>query len=108
MPEIGIGDLVQLKGGSPALAVIDTWPAHYVCAWFVDGEKREDKFPLRTVEPVAPAGPKQPFEPDWEEIATKVDKLTLGNSSGDMDELTALVELAVTEYFKSKAAHEAV
>jgi uncharacterized protein YodC (DUF2158 family) len=54
MPELKVGDVVQLKSGGPKMTIANTKsnPAGILCVWFDDTEPKSSRFPPETLQPV--------------------------------------------------------
>jgi uncharacterized protein YodC (DUF2158 family) len=54
MPELKVGDVVQLKLGGPRMTIANTKsnPAGILSVWFDEAEAKSSRFPPETLEPV--------------------------------------------------------
>lgn len=50
--ELKVGDVVQLKSGSPTMTVESVGPNHVKAIWYVDGAVRRDTFPQLALQKV--------------------------------------------------------
>jgi uncharacterized protein YodC (DUF2158 family) len=51
MPEINVGDVVQLRSGGPEMTVLELPEGGSVyCAWFVGGEPKSYSFKAESIE----------------------------------------------------------